>query len=58
MTQEELIKVLAELVEACTPTDAEPNARGEVRSVRTPDWQAVSKARAVVTAFRENDAHG
>lgn len=44
----ELLAAIKMLVWSCTPEDAQPNSRGEIRSVRTPDWQIVAAARAIV----------
>jgi hypothetical protein len=44
----QLLEALQALVAACTPANSEPNERGEIRSVRTPEWQVVDAARAVI----------
>lgn len=43
-----ILAAAAALVNACTPTDAQPNQRGEIRSVRTPEWEIVERARSAL----------
>lgn len=52
---EMLAQALESLIAACTPADAEPNRRGEMRSVRTPDWTQVEAARTALLRARGDD---
>lgn len=51
--QDGLARALGSLIAACTPADAEPNRRGEMRSVRTPDWTQMEAARTALLRARQ-----